>query len=70
MVTKGTIVVTVSDPQGSRLPGVVVTAQAPDSVTAREVATNSQGVATLRNVPPRPTWFKAPRANDAPVCPK
>jgi hypothetical protein len=48
----GTLVVTVSDPQGGRLPGAVVSASAEDTVTPREMVTNSQGVATLQALDP------------------
>jgi hypothetical protein len=50
--TTGTIVVTVQDPDGGRLPGVVVTAKAADSVTTRSAVTNEEGVATLEALAP------------------
>jgi hypothetical protein len=50
--TTGTIVVTVQDPDGGRLPGVVVTAKAADTVTTRSAVTNEEGVATLEALAP------------------
>ena len=52
VVTKGTIVVIVTDPQGARLPGAVVRAEAADTVTSREATTNHSGVATFRSMDP------------------
>ncbi len=52
VVTKGTIVVIVTDPQGARLPGAVVSAEAPDTVTAKETTTNHAGVAAFRSMDP------------------
>ncbi len=46
VVTKGTIMVIVTDPQGARLPGAVVSAEAADTVTVGEATTNHNGVAT------------------------
>jgi hypothetical protein len=50
--TTGTIVVTVQDPDGGRLPGVVVTVKAADTVTTRSTVTNEEGVATLEALAP------------------
>ena len=48
----GTITVTVSDKDGGRLPGVTVTAAAPDSITKRTAVTDGEGVATLEALAP------------------
>ena len=40
--TTGTIQVIVEDPQGGRLPGVAVTASAPDVVTNRQAVTDAE----------------------------
>ena len=48
----GTIVVVVQDQDGGRLPGVVVTARAADTVTTRSAVTNEEGVATLEALAP------------------
>ena len=48
----GTITVTVSDKDGGRLPGVTVTAAAPDTITKRTVVTDAEGVATLEALAP------------------
>ncbi len=50
--TTGTIQVIVEDPQGGRLPGVTVTASAPDSVTSRQAVSDGEGVATLEALAP------------------
>jgi hypothetical protein len=50
--TTGTILVIVQDQDGGRLPGVVVTARAADTVTTRTVVTNEEGVATLEALAP------------------
>ena len=52
VATTGTLVVTAQDPDGGRLPGVVVTAKAADTVTTRSVVTNAEGVATLEALAP------------------
>jgi hypothetical protein len=48
----GTIEVVVEDADGGRLPGVTVTATAPDTVTKRTAVTDGQGVATLDQLAP------------------
>lgn len=48
----GTIEVTVEDADGGRLPGVTVTATAPDTVTKRTAVTDGQGVAVLDALAP------------------
>ncbi len=48
----GTISVVVSDPDGGRLPGVTVTATAPDTITKRTTVTDSQGMAVLEALAP------------------
>ncbi len=48
----GTISVVVTDSDGGRLPGVTVTATAPDTITKRVVVTDGQGVATLEALAP------------------
>jgi hypothetical protein len=50
--TTGTISVIVSDPDGGRLPGVSVTAAAPDTITRRTVVTDTEGVATIEALVP------------------
>ena len=50
--TTGTIQVIVEDPQGGRLPGVTVTATAPDAVTSRQAVSDGEGVATLEALAP------------------
>lgn len=50
--TTGTISVTVSDRDGGRLPGVSVTAAAPDTITRRTVVTDTEGVATIEALAP------------------
>ena len=52
VVTKGTIVVIVSDEQGGRLPGATVSASAADTITAREVVSNDQGEAQFQAMDP------------------
>jgi hypothetical protein len=52
VATTGTVVVTIQDPDGGRLPGVVVTARAADTVTTRSTVTNEEGVATLEALAP------------------
>ena len=51
-VLTGTLKVIVSDAQGGRLPGAVVSASAEDSTTPREVVTNNLGEATLQALSP------------------
>ena len=48
----GTILVTVEDSDGGRLPGVTVTATAADTITRRTTVTDAQGVATLEALAP------------------
>ena len=50
--TTGTITVVVEDPQGGRLPGVAVSASAPDTVTSRTAVSDAEGVATLEAMAP------------------
>lgn len=52
VATTGTIQVIVQDQDGGRLPGVTVTAKAPDAVTTRTAVTNAEGVATLEALAP------------------
>lgn len=52
VATTGTIQVIVEDPQGGRLPGVTVTASAPDSVTTRQAVSDAEGIATLEALAP------------------
>ena len=47
VATTGTIEVIVTDPDGGVLPGVTVTASAPDVVSNRTAVTDEQGVATI-----------------------
>ncbi len=48
----GTITVTVIDRDGGRLPGVTVTASAPDTITKRTTVTDAEGVASLEALAP------------------
>jgi hypothetical protein len=48
----GTITVIVADPDGGRLPGVTVTATAPDTITKRTTVTDAEGVAVLEALAP------------------
>ncbi len=48
----GSMQVIVEDPQGGRLPGVSVTASAPDVVTTRTAVTDAEGIATLEALAP------------------
>ena len=50
--TTGTLRVVIADTDGGRLPGVTVRASAEDTVTARGVATDAEGVATLEFLAP------------------
>lgn len=50
--TTGRIQATIEDAQGGRLPGVAVTASAPDVVTTRTVVTDGEGVAVLEALAP------------------
>jgi hypothetical protein len=52
VASTGTIQITVEDQDGARLPGVTVTASAPDVVTTRTVVTDGEGVATLEALAP------------------
>lgn len=51
-VTTGTIQVIVTDPSGTPLPGVTVTAAAADTTTRRTEVTNEQGAASLVSLDP------------------
>ena len=48
----GTIQVVITDKDGGRLPGVTVTASAPDTITKRTVVTDAEGVATIEALAP------------------
>ncbi len=48
----GTITVIVADKDGGRLPGVTVTAEAPDSITKRTAVTDATGTAVLEALAP------------------
>ena len=50
--TTGTIQIILEDAQGGRLPGVTVTATAPDVVTSRTAVSDAQGIATLEALAP------------------
>jgi hypothetical protein len=52
VTTTGTILVTVEDQAGARVPGATVTASAADVVTSRTAVTDEQGVATLEALAP------------------
>lgn len=52
VTTTGTIEVIVVDPGGLPIPGVAVTAQAPDAVTTREAVTDTEGRAVLVGLAP------------------
>ncbi len=52
VVTTGTVSVVVSDSSGGLLPGVSVTASAPDIGLSRTAVTNANGEAQLVNLPP------------------
>ena len=52
VATTGSIEVVVVDQSGARLPGVLVTASASDTVTRRTAVTNNEGVATLEALAP------------------
>lgn len=52
VTSTGAIQVVVEDSDGGRLPGVVVTADASDSITRRTTVTDGQGVATLDALAP------------------
>jgi len=52
VATTGTIQIILEDAQGGRLPGVTVTASAPDVVTTRTAVSNAEGVATLEALAP------------------
>jgi hypothetical protein len=52
VATTGTIQVVVSDKDGGRLPGVTVSAEAPDSVTKRTAVTDNTGTAILEALAP------------------
>jgi hypothetical protein len=48
----GTISVVVSDTAGGRMPGVTVTASAPDTITTRTAVTDAEGLAVLEALAP------------------
>lgn len=50
--TTGTIQVVIQDKDGGRLPGVTVTAEAPDVITKRTAVTDGTGTATLEALAP------------------
>src|SRR5262245_36675295 len=52
VATTGTITVVIQDKDGGRLPGVTVTAEAPDSITKRTAVTDATGTATLEALAP------------------
>jgi hypothetical protein len=52
VASAGTVEVVVEDADGGRLPGVTVTATAPDTVTKRTAVTDGQGVAVLDALAP------------------
>lgn len=52
VATTGTITVVIQDKDGGRLPGVTVTAEAPDVITKRTVVTDATGTATLEALAP------------------
>jgi hypothetical protein len=52
VISTGTIEVIVEDAQGGRLPGVTVSASAPDVVTTRQTVTDAEGVANLPAMAP------------------
>jgi len=52
VATTGTITVVIADKDGGRLPGVTVTAEAPDSITKRTAVTDTTGTATLEALQP------------------
>ncbi|MGE3273644.1 MAG: carboxypeptidase regulatory-like domain-containing protein [Vicinamibacterales bacterium] len=52
VATTGSVQVILSDQDGGRLPGVVVTARAEDTVTTRTAVTNAEGIASLEALAP------------------
>ena len=52
VATTGTIHVVIDDKDGGRLPGVTVTAEAPDSITKRTAVTDATGTAMLEALAP------------------
>src|SRR5689334_11026871 len=52
VATTGTITVVIQDKDGGRLPGVTVTAEAPDVITKRTTVTDATGTATLEALAP------------------
>ncbi len=52
VATTGTIQVVIQDKDGGRLPGVTVTAEAPDSITKRTAVTDAAGTAVLEALAP------------------
>ena len=52
VATTGTITVVIQDKDGGRLPGVTVTAEAPDTITKRTAVTDTTGTAVLEALAP------------------
>ena len=52
VATTGTITVIIADKDGGRLPGVTVSAEAPDSITKRSAVTDDTGTAVLEALAP------------------
>ena len=52
VATTGTITVVIQDKDGGRLPGVTVTAEAPDTITKRTAVTDATGTAILEALAP------------------
>src|SRR5206468_8677202 len=52
ITTTGSIQVVLEDAQGGRLPGVTVTASAPDVVTSRTAMSDAEGIASLEALAP------------------
>ena len=52
VATTGTITVVIADKDGGRLPGVTVTAEAPDTITKRTAVTDATGTAVLEALAP------------------
>ncbi|MCB1033578.1 MAG: TonB-dependent receptor, partial [Acidobacteria bacterium] len=61
---KGTITVTVEAEDGSRLPGVTVTAESDQTLSRRTVYTNEDGVATLAALDPAANYVVTTSLND------
>ena len=52
VTTTGTITVVIQDKDGGRLPGVTVSAEAPDTITKRSAVTDETGTAVLEALAP------------------